>query len=334
GLAATPLLGTAPQQGTLTAALVQGNVPRAGLDFNAQRRAVLDNHRARTDQLADDVDAGRLPRPDVVLWPENAADIDPVRNADARAVVDAATDRIGAPILLGAILTPPRAPDGTRRGPLNAVIRWEPGVGPTGEYVKRHLQPFGEYIPLRDLARRFSPEVERVSNPLLPGDAVGVLDAAGTRLGIATCYEVAFDHIVGDAVDAGATVLVVPTNNATFGYTDMTYQQLAMSRVRAVEHSRAVLVVATSGVSAVIAPDGAVLARTGLFTADALVADVPLRTRTTLATRLGAAPEWLLVVIGVAAVALVPLTGRRGGDNPSRPGPVPVARDETPGGTD
>lgn len=304
-VAAAPLLvDTTAQAGDLTTALVQGNVPRAGLDFNAQRRAVLDNHRDRTDQLADDVRAGRQPQPDLVLWPENAADIDPVRNADATAVVDAATDRIQAPILLGAILDPPPV-DGRVIGPQNAVLQWEPGTGPTAEYIKRRVQPFGEYIPLRNVARWFSPEVDRVRRPLIPGDQVGVLDVAGTRVGIATCYEVAFDAIVRDAANAGATVLVVPTNNATFGYTDMTYQQLAMSRVRAVEHSRAVLVVATSGVSAVIAPDGSVRQHTSLFTAQALVADVPLRTTATLASRLGAAAEWLLVAIGAAAWLLV-----------------------------
>ena len=305
GLAAGPLVDTAPQAGTRTVALVQGNVPRAGLDFNSQRRAVLDNHRARTEQLAADVHAGRVPQPDLVLWPENAADIDPIRNADAAVAVDAAAAAIGAPILVGAILDPPNA------GPFNAVLLWQPGVGATAQYLKRHVQPFGEYIPMRRVARMFSPEVDRVRRPLQPGDRVGVLDVAGTRVAIATCYEVAFDNVVNDAVRAGGTVLAVPTNNATFGYTEMTYQQLAMSRVRAVEHSRAVLVAATSGASAVIAPDGTVQQRTGLFTADALVADVPLRTTTTLATRLGAAPEWLLVTIGVAALLLAVLRSRR-----------------------
>ena len=227
GLAAAPLTDSAPQSGTLTVALVQGNVPRAGLDFNAQRRAVLDNHVARTEQLAADVRAGRAAQPDLVLWPENAADIDPIRNADAAVAVDAAADAIGAPILVGAILDPPD------KGPFNAVVLWQPGVGPIAQYIKRHVQPFGEYIPLRRIARLFSPEVDRVRRPLQPGDAVGVLDVAGTRVAIATCYEVAFDNVVHDAVRAGGTVLAVPTNNATFGYTEMTYQQLAMSRMRA-----------------------------------------------------------------------------------------------------
>ncbi|HEY3260564.1 MAG TPA: apolipoprotein N-acyltransferase [Pseudonocardiaceae bacterium] len=305
GLAAAPLVDTAAQAGTLTVALVQGNVPQAGLDFNAQRRAVLDNHRAATERLAADVRDGRAPQPDLVLWPENAADIDPIRNADARAAVDAAAQAIAAPILVGAILEPP---DG---GPFNAVVLWQPGTGPTAQYIKRHVQPFGEYIPLRRLARLVSSDVDRVRRPLQPGDRVGVLDVAGTTVAIATCYEVAFDNVVSDAVRAGGTVLAVPTNNATFGFTEMTYQQLAMSRVRAVEHSRSVLVAATSGVSAVIASDGVIRQRTNLFTADALVADVPLRTTTTLATRVGAAPEWLLVVIAAAALLSVVLRRRR-----------------------
>lgn len=307
GLAAAPTVDQQAQSGTLTVALVQGNVPQAGLDFNAQRRAVLDNHRTRTEQLAEDVNAGRAPQPDLVLWPENAADIDPIRNADATAAVDAAATAIGAPILLGAILDPPR------EGPFNAVVQWEPGIGPTAQYLKRHVQPFGEYIPMRSIARLFSEDVERVRRPLQPGNRIGVLDVAGTRIAIATCFEVAFDNVVHDAVRAGGTVLAVPTNNATFGRTEMTYQQLAMSRVRAVEHSRAVLVAATSGVSAVIAPDGTVSQHTGLFTADALVADVPLRTTITLATRLGAVPEWLLVSVGVVALLAAACVDRHRG---------------------
>lgn len=306
GLAASPLPADGTDgTGTLTTAVVQGNVPQAGLDFNAQRRAVLDNHAARTGQLAADVAAGRQPRPDLVVWPENASDIDPLRNADAGAVIDGAASEVGVPILLGAVLRP------DEQTIENAVLRWEPGVGSTGKYVKRRVQPFGEYIPLRPLARLVSRDVDRVRRDMVSGDRVGVLDVAGTRVAVATCYEVAFDDVVADAVREGGTLLVVPTNNATFGYTEMTYQQLAMSRVRAVEHSRAVLVAATSGVSAIVAPDGTVTHRTGLFTADALVANVPLRTTTTLATRIGAAVEWLLVTVGVSSVLLVVLQRRR-----------------------
>lgn len=305
-------------------ALIQGNVPRAGLDFNAQRRAVLDNHAARTIKLAGDVAAGRYPRPALVIWPENSSDIDPLRNVDAQEVIDQAARSIGAPILVGAVL---RTDDGHET---NTMIVWDPQTGPGQRHDKRRVQPFGEYIPFRNFFRLLNPYVDRAGN-FVPGHGDGAVDIGGVRVGIATCYEVIFDDLVRQSVRSGAQVLAVPTNNATFGFTEMTYQQQAISRVRAVEHGRTVLVAATSGVSAVIAPDGNVEQETNLFTPAALVARVPLRSGTTLATRLGPAPEWALVTLGVAGVAAsLVMHGRPGARN--RRG-APVREDVDDGST-
>ncbi|WP_433781069.1 apolipoprotein N-acyltransferase [Actinomycetospora sp. CA-101289] len=311
GLAATPSVDADPPGPTITVAAVQGNVPRAGLDFNAQRRAVLDNHVVQTRRLAAEVRAGRLPRPELVIWPENSSDIDPLRNADAGAEIQAVTDEVGVPVVVGAVLAGARAPDGRLvRGPRNAAIVWAPRSGPGATYVKRHILPFGEYIPLRGIAAQVSPLVDRVTD-FEPGTGTGVLPAGPARLGVVTCYEVVFDDSVRDAVRGGADLLTVPTNNATFGYSDMTYQQQGMSRLRAIEHDRAVVIAATSGQSAVVAADGTLQARTGdLFTPGLLVETVPLRTTTTLATRLGPGPEWVLVALGVGAV-VVGLVQRR-----------------------
>jgi apolipoprotein N-acyltransferase len=290
------LVGTTTIDGQVVVALVQGNVPRAGLDFNAQRRAVLDNHVARTLQLAADVAAGRYPRPALVIWPENSSDIDPLRNPDARAVINRAVRAIGVPILVGAVL-------GTDDGhDTNTAIVWNPRTGPGERHDKGHLQPFGEYIPYRSFFRLFSPYVARAGN-FVPGHDNGVVTIGPVRLGVATCYEVIFDDLVRRSVRSGAQLIAIPTNNATFGFTDMTYQQLAIARVRAVENGRTVLVAATSGVSAVIAPDGTVQQHTRLFTPAALVARVPLRSGTTLATRLGALPEWVLAALGIVGLA-------------------------------
>ncbi len=305
GLAAAGLVSTAPGQGTVTAAVVQGNVPRAGLDFNAQRRAVLDNHVARTEQLAAAVAAGRVPQPDLVIWPENASDIDPLRNPDAAAVISRAVRAIDAPTLVGTVLV---RDDGVTT--TNSALVWVPGQGPVDRYDKRRIQPFGEYLPYRDFFALFSRYAEQAGH-FVPGTGDGTVRMAGVTVGVATCWEIAFDAAVADSVRGGAQLLAVPTNNATFGYTDMTYQQLAMSRVRAVEHGRAVLVAATSGVSAVIRPDGSVERRTSLFTPDAMVTEVPLRSETTLATRLGAAPEWALVALGITAVLVGAARQRR-----------------------
>ncbi|WP_455353918.1 apolipoprotein N-acyltransferase [Streptomyces sp. SYSU K217416] len=306
-LAARPLVDAGAEDGTATAAVIQGNVPRLGLDFNAQRRAVLDNHARRTVELAEDVRAGKVAQPDFVVWPENSSDLDPYANPDAHDVIDKAVKAIGAPVSVGAVV----APD---TGPLrNTQILWDPDNGPTDTYDKRRIQPFGEYIPMRAVARVFSSDVDRVRRDFGPGTEPGVFDMAGTEVGLATCYEAAFDWAVRDTVTEGAQVISVPSNNATFGRSEMTYQQLAMSRVRAVEHGRAVLVPVTSGVSAVIRPDGEVAQKTGMFTPGALVAEVPLRSSLTPATRLGTIPEGVLVALaaGGAGWALGPVRRTR-----------------------
>ncbi|MGH3780162.1 MAG: apolipoprotein N-acyltransferase [Pseudonocardiaceae bacterium] len=318
GLVAAPLVGTTSSDGQAVVALVQGNVPRAGLGFNAQRRAVLDNHVARTVALAADVAAGRYPRPALVIWPENSSDIDPLRNPDARAVIDRAARAIGVPILVGAVL---RTDDGHTT---NTAIVWNPRTGPGQRHDKRPM-PFAEYIHYRGFFRLFSPYVDRAGK-FVPGNGDSAVDLGPARVGVAICSEVMFDDLVRQSVRSGAQLLAVPTNNATFGFTEMTYQQQAISRVRAVEHGRTVLVAATSGVSAVIAPDGTVEQQTKLFTPDALVARVPLRSGTTIATRLGPAPEWVLVALGLLGVAAALVVQSRA-EAGERRGPVPPKED-------
>jgi apolipoprotein N-acyltransferase len=298
-----PLVGTDANDGEATVAVVQGNVPRAGLDFNSQRRAVLDNHVARTERLADDVAEGREPQPDLVIWPENSSDIDPYRNPDAWAGIERAATAIGAPIAVGSVLI------GDDDLPRNTMLLWDPERGPVSQYTKRQLQPFGETMPWRPFFRLFTTAVDRAGQ-FVPGDKATIFDMGKARVGLATCYEVAFDGVVRESAQ-GSNLLAVPTNNATFGYTEMTYQQLAMDRVRAVEHGRTVAVAATSGVSAFVRPDGSVTRQTGLFTDAALVERVPLRSTTTMSDRLGSSPEWVLTIIGLGALAAAVVVRRR-----------------------
>ncbi len=281
---------------TQRVAVVQGNVPRLGLDAFAQRSAVLRNHVAATEQLAADVASGRTPRPDLVVWPENASDLDPFTDPGAAELIDRAVKAVGVPVLVGAVL------DGPGDEVSNAGIVWDPVTGPGERYVKQHPVPFGEYIPYRSLVRRISERVDLVPRDFTQGTRTGVLDVGPVRLGDVICFEVAYDGLVRDAVRAGGSLLVVQTNNATFGRSGETVQQLAMSRLRAVEHGRSVVVAATSGISAVIAPDGEVLDRSRLFTRDLLVVDVPVRTARTLATRVGLLPEVLLSLLGLAGL--------------------------------
>jgi apolipoprotein N-acyltransferase len=232
----------------------------------------------------------------------SASDIDPRTDTDVAAVVEDAAQAVGAPILLGT----------QRFGPdlrYNDYVVWQPGVGVTASYTKQHPVPFGEYVPYRDVFRAITPAVDRVRTDMAAGTDVALLPVQVERLGrtvlltTAICFEVAYGELVRDSVLAGGELIVIPTNNASFGYTQESTQQLAISRFRAVEHGRAVVQVSTVGVSGIVAPDGAVLDRTGLFTAEQMVQELPLRTSLTVADRLGSLPA--AVVDALALVLLL-----------------------------
>ena len=284
---------------TITVAAVQGNVPRLGLEFNSQRRAVLDNHVQETVQLADDVRAGRAQQPQFVIWPENSSDIDPMTNADAAQQIAVAARAVGAPILVGAVIA---RPDWTPDNPTasNSVVVWDPVSGPGERHDKQIVQPFGEYLPWRSFFRHLSSYADRAGY-FVPGGGSGVVHAAGVPIGVATCWEVIFDRALRESVRNGAQVLAVPTNNATFDQ-NMSEQQLAFAKVRAVEHDRYLVVAGTTGISAVIAPDGHEISRTQFFTPAYLDAQVRLKTAQTPATRWGSAVQWALVSAAVAVL--------------------------------
>ncbi|GAA3901827.1 apolipoprotein N-acyltransferase [Streptomyces sp. NPDC003328] len=308
-VAARSLVSDKAENGTATVAVVQGNVPRAGLEFNAQRRAVLDYHARETERLAERVREGKVPKPDLVLWPENSSDVDPFANPDAAVVIEGAAKAIGVPISVGGVVE--------RGGKLyNEQILWDPDKGPVDTYDKRQVQPFGEYLPLRSLLGVINKNwTSMVRQDFSRGHEPGVFTMADAKVGLVTCYEAAFDWTVRSTVLDGAQLISVPSNNATFDRSEMTYQQLAMSRVRAVEHSRTVTVPVTSGVSAVIMPDGKITQRTGMFVAASLVQKVPLRSSETPATRLGVLPEMLLVLVAAAGLGwgtVSVIRGRRG----------------------
>ncbi|TAM91686.1 MAG: apolipoprotein N-acyltransferase, partial [Jatrophihabitans sp.] len=186
----------------------------------------------------------------------------------------------------------------------NAGILWSPTTGPGDTYIKRHPVPFAEYIPLRSIAQWVSPAAKLVTSDMVAGSGNGLVRGGPVPFGDVICFEVAYDDLVRSSVRAGAQFLVVQTNNATFGHTAETYQQLAMSRLRAVETGRTVLQVATTGKSAIIDPDGTLVAESGaLYTPAILVADVRPLTGETLAVRLGDVPEYVLSALALLALA-------------------------------
>ena len=261
---------------------VQGDVPTAGLDFDAQRAAVLDLHAKGAENLAAQVAAGTRVQPDVVIWPENSSDLDPFQEADARATIQAAVDGDqGA--------DPRRRRAGQPAGQAEQrQHRLEPGHRPgarcTSSGTRCRSVSTSRTGPSSGTSAARSTWCRGTSSP---GTRSACCRSDRPRPGVAICFEVAYDDLVRDNVEHGADLLVVQTNNATFGYTDEAAQQLAMSRLRAVEHGRAVAQISTVGVSALIAPDGRIIQQTKLFTPALLQAALPLRTEITVADQLG-----------------------------------------------
>jgi apolipoprotein N-acyltransferase len=276
------------------------------MDFLGRPMQVLDNHATATEQLAARIKAGQQPRPDLVIWPENSSDLDPYSDPLAYQRIDQAVRTIGVPTLVGALVDGPDAQHVQNEG-----IVWDPVTGPGAHYTKQHPVPFGEYVPFRSVLMKVITRLQRVAHDFYPGKGTGVMQLGPAKIGDVICFEVAYDEIVRSTVNDGGRVLVVQTNNATYAKSGQPDQQLAMSRLRAVEHGRAVLIAATSGISAVIRPDGSIESRTQELTAAELSADVPLRDGRTVADQVGAAPEWALSVVGLLACGGAVLIGRR-----------------------
>jgi apolipoprotein N-acyltransferase len=308
--AALPLDPVPANAKTAEIAAVQGNVPRErSLVAQVDELQVTLNHEIATDKLAANVAAGKLPRPDLVIWPENSTSIDPTQYPPIYEEIASAASAIGRPILVGAVLQNP-----TR----NAALLWLPGKGPTTEYLKRRLVPFGEYLPFRSLISKITSLTQLLPQDMVPGHATVVFDVGQIKLGDVICYEVAFDDLARSEVAAGANVLTVQSNDATFEREgpigEESGQQIAMAQIRAVEFDRTVVYDSTTGYSAIITPGGQVTQRTGLWTQAEIEARVPLLTYQTLAERAGAWPEWAIVGLTTLAlgIAVTQAASRRG----------------------
>jgi apolipoprotein N-acyltransferase len=260
---------------------------------------VLQNHTRMLHEMAQSVRAGKTPRPDVVVLPENSTDIDPLRSDFAYQEIDAAVKDIGVPVLVGAVVGIGENNRATRS------LIWDPVTGPGAYYDKQKLVPFGEYTPLKDLVLALFKRAGLVGKQSVPGTRDGDLKLGPVTIGAINCYEVAFDGVVGGTARTGATPLVVQTNNATYALTNLPAQQLAMSQIRAVEHNRAVVTAAITGVSAYVTPEGSIAWRTKELVPASTVLTIPVRTAETIATRVGALPEWMLILVGAGALAAV-----------------------------
>jgi apolipoprotein N-acyltransferase len=280
------------ERDTATVAVVQGNVPPPENDILAHHRQVTENHVQATVDLAAEVAEGSQPQPDFVLWPENSTAIDPFRDGSTNAGIRRAATAIGVPILVGAIV------DAGEENVLNQGIVWDPVTGAGERYTKHHPVAYGEYAPMRPLLRRLGIEDQgqlgRISRDMLSGTSEEPLSIAGVEVADAICFDVAYDDVSYEQIENGAELLAVQTSNARFIFTDQIDQQFAITRLRAIEAGKSLVVASTNGITGIITPDGEVVASADPRTPDVLLERVGLRPGVTPGVRLG---QWFAVLL-------------------------------------
>ena len=253
--------------------MIQGNVPKLGLDFNSRAKEVFFNHVKETD-----IAIMENRKVNFILWPENSVDVDPFRNPE----VFEALNSYKVPLIIGAIV-------GRDNDILNTSILWTKES--QNVYIKQHLTPFGEYIPLRSLASKISPFVDDVRD-FSPGNESTIFTVDKAKIAPVICYELLDDQILEKAAKS-SNLLAVQTNSATFGDSAQSAQQLQITRIRAIEHSRNILSVSTTGYSAVIDYNGKVLQKSDMGAAQHLYAEIGLISSVSPRDRYG---DWALVM--------------------------------------
>jgi apolipoprotein N-acyltransferase len=292
--------------GSVRVGIVQGNIPGRGIEAMGRARSVTNNHLSETIHLMTKVRLGQEPEPDFLLWPENSTDIDPTIDPLTRQTVHAAAEVADRPILVGAVMQGPGVDERQ-----TAALWWDPDRGVLARYDKQNLVPFGEWIPFRAELLPLIPLLQEVGAQSIPGTHPGVLDvAAGGRpikVGDVICFELAYDQTIYGSLIGGAQVMMVQSNNATYGGTGQIEQQFAITRARAMESRREIAVATTNSVSGFINRDGSVAIRTQEFTAQSMVVEMPLRSALTPAIRVAPWLERGLALVAVlACLAAIP----------------------------
>lgn len=276
--ALTPL-SNAAESGTLDVAAVQGNA-KAGLLVAQAPGTILQNHMQASAPLLTESD-----KPQLVIWPENAADLSPLEDADSRWQINNFTDRIGAPLMFGTITE--------RDGEIfNSSILWRPKTGPADWYDKKRPVAFGEFVPDRAFWRMLAPElIDLIPRGYSFGTRDGIFEIDQGKVGTMICFEVAVDDISRELVGEGAKILIAQTNNSDFGTTNESAQQLAIARLRAIETGRVFVNISTVGTSAIVMPDGTITQQLPTYQAQILRENLPLRNSITPAMAIGSSLE-------------------------------------------
>lgn len=294
-------------EGTFTIGVIQGGTPQTGLGALDVRRAVISNHVRETMELALDIDRGLVDKPELILWPENSSDLNPFSDEQAAVAISTAASSIQTPILVGAVVD---SFDNPETEVYNMGILWDPVTGPGDTYIKNAPVPFGEFIPFRSLLTRFIERYDRVPRDFAHGQEAGIFTINDVVLGDLICFEVAVDRVVNEVVKQGAEVILVQTNNATYANTALPQQQLDIERMRAIEMNRAVVVAATTGISASIEPDGTVTQILNDGEVGSFVYSAPIIRDRTLGSIIGPTVEIVMALFALVVLIGIPLVSK------------------------
>ena len=284
---------------TLQIAVVQGGGEQGTSALEVPSSVVTERHLDATRTIDPDPDL------DLVFWPENTIDVDEFATSETALFIVAEASRLDVPIAVG--LTENVRIDGERRFTNAQVV-----ITPDGEIFSRYDKvrrvPFGEYVPLRSVIERISSAVDVVGEAV-PGETPAVLELPdGQKLSTVISWEVFFGGRAREGVKLGGQMIVNPTNGASYTGTIVQTQQVASSRLRAIETGRWVAQAAPTGFSAFVSPDGEVLDRTTQREQTIIMRDVPLRDGLTWYVSLGDRP--FIVALVVAFLSLVALDVR------------------------
>lgn len=276
------LISSTPSTSTLSVRAVQGGVPEPGLNFNQRALEVMKMHIEVSKATA-------RPDDDLLVWPENAIDVDPFNNVEAKTLLDEFFTEVKVPLISGAVIE--------RNGLKNVTIKFD-GSEQT-VYEKRYLTPFGEFIPLRPLAELVSPYTDMVRD-FTPGNSRDTHRVSGIDIASVICYEILNDGILRQSAQSSKLILV-HTNSATFFGTAEGEQQLAITRIRAVEHQRSIVSISTTGPSAIINARGEVIEKLVEGERGSLSQLVALSDGETISDRLGG---WAPLLVIFASLLL------------------------------
>jgi apolipoprotein N-acyltransferase len=286
---------SAATEARVKVAAIQGNLGSAD-KWDMRTSEMFDHYFALTEEAAEN-------GAELIVWPETAVPVTLLKYSSYKLRLAVLAQVHQATILVGAFT---ENSDGEK---YNSIIAFNSdGSVSENVYSKRHLVPFGEYVPMRELIIALVPPLaELVQVNILAGDDAAVHQSEMGGIGSLICFDSIYETLALDSVRHGAQLLTVSTNDSWFFDSAAARMHNAQAQLRAVETGRWIVRAASTGISSIIAPDGTIVARQDALTEGILYGEVEMRSQNTLYSALGNVVAWVCVayVFGLLATGLL-----------------------------